>query len=161
MNMQLSEKGGIFIRRWEDYAAAPYQDLGGVWTWGYGHARVGHEPLPKLISRIDALSLFNRDVAPFVKMANTAITHPMSQNQFDAFISILFNVGPGVPKIKDGVILLKNGRKSTLLTHINAGAMDLAAAEFPKWDKVGTAESRGLLNRRIAEKVVFQTPDGV
>jgi lysozyme len=161
MNMQLSEKGGIFIRKWEDYAAKPYQDLGGVWTWGFGHARVGHEPMPTIISPLDALALWKRDMAPFVAMANKAITHPMSQNQFDMFISILENVGPGVPKIKDGVILLKNGKKSTLLTRINEGAFDLAAAEFPKWDKVGAHEVRGLLNRRNAEKAIFQTADGV
>lgn len=161
MNMQLSEKGGMFIRKWEDYAAKPYQDLGGVWTWGFGHARVGHEPMPTTISMIDALALWKRDMAPFVAMANHAITHPLSQNQFDMFISILENVGPGVPKLKDGVILLKNGKKSTLLTQINKGAFDLAAAEFPKWDLCSGHPIRGLLNRRNAEKAIFQTADGV
>lgn len=161
MNMQLSEKGGMFIRNWEKYEAKPYQDQGGVWTWGFGHARVGHEPIPKSISLIDAMNLWKKDMGPFVAMANRAITHPLSQNQFDMFISILENVGPGVPKLKDGIILLKNGKHSTLLTRINQGALDLAAAEFLKWDRIGPHESKGLLNRRTAEKQIFQTADGV
>lgn len=161
ISMQLSAKGGMFIRKWEDFAAKPYQDIGGVWTWGYGHARVGNEPIPVVISQIDAMNLWKKDMAPFIAAANRAIIHTMSQNQFDAFISILENVGPGVPGTKDGVILLKNGQQSTLLKHINRGEMDLAAAQFTAWDKVGSHEVRGLLNRRMAEKAMFQTPDGV
>lgn len=159
--MQLSEKGGMFIRNWEKYESKPYQDGGGVWTWGYGHARVGKEPLPKFISQIDAMNLWKKDMAPFVAMANRAITHPLSQNQFDMFISILENVGPGVPGVKDGIILLRNGQRSTLLKHINEGALDLAAAQFPAWDKIGGTVCKGLLNRRMAEKTIFQTADGV
>lgn len=161
MDMQLSEKGGIFIRGWEKYMCAPYQDSVGYWTWGFGHKRVGNEPMPKTISMTEALALWKKDMAPFIAMANKAITHPVSQNQFDMFISILENTGPGVPGVKDGVILLKNGKQSTLLKQINAGAFDLAAAEFPKWDHAGGNEVRGLYNRRLAEKAIFQTPDGV
>lgn len=161
MTYALSSEGGLFIRKWENFSPTPYQDVGGVWTWGFGHARVGNEPIPKHVTPLDALSLWKKDMAAFVQIANTAITHPVSQNQFDMFISILENVGPGVPKVKDGVVLLKNGRKSTLLTQINAGAFDLAAAEFPKWDKVAGRECKGLLNRRLAEKAIFQTADGV
>jgi lysozyme len=90
-------------------------------------------------------------------MANRAILVPVLQAEFDAFVSILFNVGPGVPSIKDGIIVLANGRPSTLLREINARAMTLAAAEFPKWDKIGAVTSQGLLNRRLAEQKIFAT----
>lgn len=156
--MKLSEKGGMFIRKWEDYAAKPYKDIVGVTTWGFGHARKGNEPVPSSISMIEALNLFKKDVAPFERMLNTALAVQVNQNQFDALMSILFNVGPGVPGIKDGIILLKNGKHSTLLTDVNNGAFDFAAAQFPLWDKAGGKEVKGLLNRRLEEKAMFQSP---
>ena len=161
MNKQLSLAGGSFIRGWEKYMRLPYQDSVGYWTWGFGHKRVGNEPIPQFITAVDALALWKRDMAPFVAMANKALTHECSQNQFDMFISILENTGPGVPGTKDGVILLKNGKQSSLLRYMNQGAFDLAAAEFPKWDHAGGKEVRGLYNRRMAERAIFQTPDGV
>lgn len=154
--LSLSSAGERFIQGWEKYAAKPYPDVGGILTWGFGHARRGNEPVPAFISVPDAQKLFDSDVAPFVTIANRSITHVLNQAQFDAFISILYNVGPGCPGVKDGVIVLKTGQPSTLLRHINAGELDLAAAEFPKWDRVGGKEIHGLLNRRHAEAAMFQ-----
>lgn len=156
--MQLSEKGGQFIRKWEDFAPKPYKDIVGVVTWGFGHARVGNEPIPKQVSLAQAMSLFDRDIEPFEAILNRALTTQLNQNQFDALMSVLYNVGPGVPGVKDGIILLKSGKHSTILTQTNLRAFDLAAAEFPKWDLAGGHPVRGLLNRRLEEKAMFQSP---
>ena len=156
--MKLSEKGGMFIRKWEKYEAKPYKDVVGYTTWGFGHKRVGSEPVPAFISMIDAMNLFKKDVAPFETILNNALKVQLNQNQFDALLSLLYNTGPGVPGVKDGVILLKNGKPSTVLTRVNEGAFDLAAAEFPKWNKAGGGEVRGLTNRRLEEKAIFQSP---
>lgn len=156
--MKLSEKGGMFIRKWEKFEPRPYKDVVGYDTWGFGHKRVGNEPIPNLIGMVDALALFRKDVAPFERILNGALQVQLNQNQFDALLSLLYNTGPGFPKIKDGVIVLKNGQPSTILRQTNASAFDLAAAEFPKWDKAGGKEVQGLLNRRKEEQAIFQSP---
>lgn len=155
--MALSERGAMFIRSWEQYRATKYLDQGGKATIGYGHLIKLGEKFNSPMSPLEAMNLFDRDVLPFVSMANRAITILPTQEEFDAFISILYNVGPGVPSLKDGIIVLRNGRPSTLLREMNVGAMVLAAAEFPKWDMVGTAPSKGLMNRRLAEQKIFAT----
>lgn len=156
--MKLSEKGGMFIRGYEKYMAKPYHDEVGYLTWGFGHKQRAGEKAPTFISMIDALNLFKKDVEPFERILNGALKVQLNQNQFDAFLSILFNTGPGVPGVKDGVILLKNGKPSTLLTRVNEGAFDLAAAEFPKWCHAGGHVSNGLVRRRADEKAMFQSP---
>lgn len=158
--MKLSASGGNFIRNYEAFRSVPYKDIVGYTTWGFGHKRVGTEPVPRSITRVDALALFERDIAPFEAILNRALKVQLNQNQFDAMMSLLYNTGPGVPGIKDGVIVLKSGKPSTLLTDVNNRAFDLAAAEFPKWDNAGGKEVDGLLARRKMERVVFQTPTG-
>lgn len=156
--MKLSASGGNFIRNYEAFRSMPYKDIVGNLTWGYGHKRQGSEPVPKMITAVQALALFACDITPFEAMLNHALKVQLNQNQFDAMMSILYNTGPGVPGIKDGIILLKNGKPSTMLNEVNASAFDLAAAEFPKWDNAGGKEVEGLLARRKMERRVFQTP---
>lgn len=97
---------------------------------------------------------FAADIAKFEAMANDAIKVTVNQNQFDAFVSILFNVGPG-SKTKDGIIRLKSGEPSTLLRKLNAGDYAGCANEFTKWCRSGTGKSLGLYRRRMAEKLLF------
>jgi lysozyme len=153
--LNLSPEGERFIQGWEKYEPKPYKDIVGIWTWGFGHARRGNEPMPDYISVADAQKLFDSDAAPFVKLANRALMVELTQRQFDAFVSIMYNVGPGVPGVKDGIIVLKSGKPSTLLTLINAGKFEQAAQEWLKWDRAGGKEVQGLLNRRKAEAAMF------
>lgn len=156
--MDISPAGLAFIASWEKYASKPYKDVGGRTTWGYGHLQKPGEVVPAYISPSDAMALLKSDCAVFVAIANRNLKFPLNQNQFDAFISILFNVGPGVPKVKDGIIILRSGKPSTLLTDINARAFAAAANQFPQWDKVDGNVVQGLLNRRLAEQRMFQKP---
>jgi lysozyme len=157
--MNVSPNGVSFIAGWEKYAATPYRDLNGFWTWGYGHLQMPGETRPAFISQPNALALLKNDLGQFVGIANNALKVAVSQNQFDAFISILMNVGPGVPKVKDGIILLKSGTQSTLLKDINARLFPAAALQFLLWDQANGRKVQGLLNRRQAESKLFQQPD--
>lgn len=156
--MAISPAGLTFIAGWEKYACKPYLDVGGRLTWGYGHLQKPGETPPTFISPGDALALLKADAQVFVEIANKNLKVQLNQNQFDAFISILYNVGPGVPKVKDGIIILRTGKPSTLLTDINSGAYAAAANQFPQWDKVDGLVVRGLRNRRIAEQRMFLKP---
>ena len=103
---------------------------------------------------------FAADIAKFEDMANSSIKATVNQNQFDAFVSILFNVGQGrADKAgaagKDGILVLRNGQPSTLLKKLNAGDYSGCANEFTKWCRGGGSKSLGLYRRRMAEKLLF------
>jgi lysozyme len=83
------------------------------------------------------------------------VTHEMTQGQFDAFVSIIFNVGPG-NQWKDGICRLKDGRPSTLLRKFNSGDIGGAETEWVRWISPGSNVERGLLRRRQAELKLFR-----
>ena len=68
---------------------------------------------------------------------------PLNQNQFDALVSICYNIGMG------------NFSKSTLLKKINQGDFKGASLEFEKWNKSGGIVLAGLVKRRLKEKALF------
>ena len=96
----------------------------------------------------------NSDVALREADANNAIRVPVTQGQYDAFVSLLFNVGHGSP-VRDGIVRLKSGYPSTLLAKINARDYEGAADQFLRWVSPGSNVERGLLKRRTAEQAVF------
>nr|WP_253851857.1 lysozyme [Pantoea sp. OXWO6B1] len=68
---------------------------------------------------------------------------PLTQNQFDALVSFIFNLGT------------RNFVRSTLLIKLNSGDYVGAGAEFEIWTKAGGRELSGLILRRAAEKALF------
>lgn len=83
------------------------------------------------------------------------VAHPTTQGQFDAFVSIIFNVGAG-NQYKDGICRLKDGRPSTLLRKFNAGDIGGCEAEWTRWISPGSNVEKGLLRRRMAELKLFR-----
>jgi lysozyme len=114
----------------------------GVITGGYGETQgviVGQvftEPEADAMLRLRIA----RDFEPPV---NAAVKVPITQPQFDALISFVYNVGTGA------------FLKSTLLSKLNAGDYAGAAAEFPKWNKSAGHVELGLIIRRALEKSWF------
>lgn len=164
MNMLLSDTGVEVLHEFENCVLKAYPDpktKGDPWTIGWGHT--GPEVKKGLVwSQDKANEVFARDVAVFEKMANMCIMVPVTQGQFDAMVSILFNVGPGRKKRpgdegKNGILQLKDGSPSTLLRKLNAGDYAGCAAEFPKWCSPGSPVEAGLKRRRIREQKLFLT----
>jgi lysozyme len=124
------------------------------WTIGYGHT--GADVRPGLIwTQQQAEAALASDLKSAESAVNAAVTIVgMSQNQFDALVSIVFNVGPG-SKWKDGIIRLKDGSPSTLLKFVNAGNYAAAAEQFLRWISPGSSVTHGLLRRRTAERALF------
>lgn len=142
------------IKRFEGFRAKAYICPAGILTVGYGHT--GLDVLPGMIvteARADAL--LRDDVDKFTAIVKKSLTRPVTQGQFDALVSITFNVGPGRAGARDGIVTLKSGQPSTLLRKVNAGDVLGAAAEFPKWNKAGGIVLRGLTARREAEQRLF------
>ena len=96
------------------------------------------------ISKTDALKLLeviaNRD---FADKIFPSIKVKVSQNQFDAMVSLAYNIGVGAFS------------KSTLLKKVNAGDLAGAGEEFLRWNKASGKEVSGLTKRREREKQLF------
>ncbi|MBB4659793.1 lysozyme [Parvularcula dongshanensis] len=144
--MKVSEDGRALIRRFEGLALRAYQDAAGVWTIGYGHtgeaARQGSS-----LGEADAEALLRSDLARFEEGVAERLLVPVDQNQFDALVSLAFNIG-----------LAAFGR-STALRRLNAGDVVGAASAMTWWNKATVAGRKrtlpGLVRRRAAEAALF------
>jgi len=143
-NLTFSQNGLSLTKKFEGIRLTAYQDQGGVWTIGYGHT--GSDVQAGLtITDDQASDLLMKDTAKAVAAVNRSVSVPLTQNQFDALVDFVFNVGAG------------NFQSSTLLRDLNASNFAAAAAEFQKWDHVHGVVVPGLLTRRQAEAELFQT----
>jgi lysozyme len=129
-----------------------------VWTIGWGNTFYEDgRPVREgdVITQARADSLFLFVLARFEDQARRAITSQVNENQFSAFVSALYNIGPGSAQ-KSGLIRLKNGQPSTLLRKINANPADpTIRAEFMKWVSPGSSFENGLRRRRTAEANLY------
>ena len=143
-SLTFSQNGLSLTKKFEGIRLTAYQDQGGVWTIGYGHT--GSDVQAGLtITDDQASDLLMKDTAKAVAAVNRLVSVPLTQNQFDALVDFVFNVGAG------------NFETSTLLRNVNASDFAGAAAEFQKWDHVHGVVVPGLLRRRQAEANLFQT----
>jgi lysozyme len=143
--MKISKEGLDLIKKFEGLRLKAYKCPAGVWTIGYGSTVgvVGGQE----ITEEEAEKLLLDDVFSAWRAVMELVTVPLSQEQFDALVSFVFNVGIG------------NFSKSTLLKKLNAGDYLGAAKEFLKWDKATVNGVKkplaGLTKRRIMEKELF------
>ena len=145
--MKISQRGLELIKDFEGFSANAYLCPAKIPTIGYGNTFYADGTKVKLgdqISKIDALKLLeviaNRDFAdkifPYIKVKVT-------QNQFDAMVSLAYNIGTG------------SFLKSTLLKKVNVSDFIGASNEFLRWNKAGGKELLGLTKRREREKQLF------
>lgn len=157
--MKTAEPGRGLIQGSEDCRLKAYPDPltgKGPWTCGWGTTGASVGPDTTWTQQY-ADERFDESLAEFERMANDAIEVELTQNQFDAFLSILYNVGPG-GKHRDGIIILKSGRPSTLLRFINERQFEQAGRQFLQWDSPGSSVQHGLHLRRMREKALWDTP---
>lgn len=130
------------IKTAEGLRLTAYIDTGGVWTIGYGHTGSNvREGLTIPLS--EAERLLTRDLRVAEGHVNDAVKVKLTQNQFDALVSFVYNVGGGA------------FRSSTLLKLLNAGDYDGAANQLPRWNKDNGKVVNGLTNRRREERELF------
>jgi lysozyme len=87
---------------------------------------------------------FATDLGRFAASVSSAITAETLQHQFDAMVSLAYNIGLGAYK------------SSTLLRLHNAGDFDLADAQFAVWNKQAGKVLNGLVRRRAAEAEMYR-----
>lgn len=143
--MKASDRAIKLICEFEGFASEPYDDVAGKRTIGYGHLLRKGESFTK-IDEAEATRLLCDDLEVAEACIEACVDAPLTQAQFDALCSFVFNLG--CTRLKT----------STLLRKLNDGDYAGASNEFPKWCRVGTKQVPGLLRRRLAEQLLFNSP---
>ena len=146
--MKISNKGLELIKTFEGLSLKPYLDAVNIPTIGWGNTF--YENMKKVtlqdepITEERANSLFNFLVTTnYVNVVNRLVIVDINQNQFDALVSFVYNLGSG------------NFEKSTLLKKVNQEDFIGASLEFEKWNRASGKVLSGLTKRRLAEKELF------
>ncbi|MDX5478422.1 MAG: lysozyme [Cyclobacteriaceae bacterium] len=158
--MKTNQAGIKLLHEFESCKLKAYKCPAGIWTIGWGNTFYENGTPVKegdVITQQRADSLFLFVLSRFEDQAKRAITSNVNDNQFSAFVSALYNIGPGSSQ-KSGLIRLKNGQPSTLLKKINTNPNDPSIHdEFMKWVSKGSAFEKGLTRRRQAESKLYFT----
>lgn len=136
-----------FVKRWEGLKlqASPDPLVPGVWDVGYGHRLYGTERPTWTREQADAA--LRSDLAAVAAGVDEAVMVPLAQNEFDAVVSLAYNVGNGAVS------------RSTLMRRLNDSDFYGAAEEFLRWDKANGKRVPGLAKRRFAEQQMFGEGD--
>lgn len=143
--MKASDACFALIEKFEGLRLVVGTDTNGVPTVGYGHDDtsmvVGTSITPE-----QAEAFLQTDVANTESFLNRVISHPLTQNQFDALCDFVYNVGSGV------------FYKSKLLGFINDGLTRAAADDLLRFSYDSNKNFLpGLFERRKAERELFLT----
>jgi len=140
--MKISKEGIALIKKFEGIELQAYQDSVGVWTIGYGHTKGVKEG--DNISLKQAEAMLEEELVEYEGYINNMVELGLEQNQFDALVAWVYNLGP------------TNLRESTLLKVLNQGLFDEVPFEIKRWNKAGGQVLNGLVRRREAEALLFQ-----
>ncbi len=142
--MNPSREGVDFVKRFVGFRSKAYQDTGGVWTVGYGtteNVSAGDE-----VTEQEALEMLANDLQEASAAVDDLVDVPLTQNQYDALCSFVYNVGR------------EAFRNSTLLKMINAGRpVKDCGPQFDRWIKDNGKVIAGLVTRRKAEREMFES----
>jgi GH24 family phage-related lysozyme (muramidase) len=144
---QINEAGLDLIKHFEGLRLQACTDAVGLVTIGYGHEIKVGESIPSTITEEEATAFLLWDTALAARAVDRLVTVPISDNQFDALVSFVFNVGS------------VRFASSDLLKKLNARDYAGTAGEFLKWGHAGGHVLPRLTRRRQAERELFEKPD--
>ena len=145
-SMSVSNKGVDLICEFEGKRLVAYDDGVGVWTIGFGTIKY---PNGTRVKKGDTCTLeqakeyMRHDLIEFEHTVNSSVKAPLNQNQFDALVSLAYNIGSSAFK------------SSTLVKKLNTGDYQGASDQFNVWVNAGGKRMQGLANRRDKEKLLF------
>lgn len=153
--MTISNTGLGLITSFEGYRDKAYKDGAGIWTIGYGTTRVNGTPVTEgmTCTQDQAVEWFRNDTKDTEKYISSICAVKLTQNQFDAIVCLVYNIGIG------------NFTSSTLCKKLNnptLGPSSVTQDNFTAWNKIRSegklVVSNGLTRRRVAEYKLFVTP---
>ena len=159
MAMHVGQRGKDLFKEWEGLVTHEYLDSGGAPTIGIGHLltrsertsgkiTIGGQALDYRngLTEQQCWDLLDLDLSGSEAVVNEAVKVSLNQNQFDALVSFVFNVGDGA------------FRGSTLLRLLNQGQLDQVPAQLQRWVRDNGQVVQGLVNRRNKEIALWNTP---
>lgn len=153
MHPETISQGGIeLIKKFEglhkvqpDGMVSSYRCSAGVWTIGWGSTK-GIRSGQKITVE-EAEEKLRDDLVNSESAVKQYVSVPLTQGQYDALVSFVFNCGSG------------NFRSSTLLKLLNKGQYDDVPEQFLRWNKARVNGKltvlRGLTRRRASEAAIF------
>lgn len=141
--MKTSKEGIDLIATFEGFREKAYVCPGGKLTIGYGHTRGVKRG--DVVTEEQARQLLQEDVAEAEHFVNALVHAPLRQNQFDALVSFVFNVGATV------------FRRSSLLKEVNCDSENYTdiRPRFMAYRLSRGQVIQGLINRRTAEADLY------
>jgi lysozyme len=141
--MKTGSKGIELIKAFEGFKAEAYLCPANVWTIGYGTTSGVRRG--QIVTIKEAEELLQKDLEKFERSVNSLVKVKLTQDQFDALISFVYNVGSG------------NFRGSTLLSLLNQGDYASVPFQMARWNRANGRVLAGLTRRRKAEGDLFRT----
>ena len=139
---KLADSSLKLIAQFEGFSAHPYADAQG-YSVGFGHFILPSDNFEYPMSKKTAYSLLSSDAALAAQVVRDNVIVPLTQNQFDAIVSLTYNIGSGAFS------------SSTLLKKLNAGDYSGAASQFKVWRKSQGQVLPALVARRADEERIF------
>lgn len=146
--MKTSQQGIDFIKQFEGFRAKAYRCPAGVPTIGYGSTRYADGTAVTLrdpaITEATGIELLRDTLTTYEKAVVKAVKVQLEQYEFDALVSLCYNIGVG------------NLASSTLVRLLNAGeSREIVAGQFLRWNKANSVIISGLTRRREGERAMF------
>ena len=151
--MRTSKAGLELVKSFEGLRVRAVKLPDGRWTIGYGHTQTARENLR--ITRVDAEAVLREyDLPPVEQTISQAVLAPLNQNEFDALVSFVFNIGTDAFE------------QSLVLYHLNAGEPLMAVDAMSHWRKAylngRLSVVDALVRRRAMEQALFlKHPAGI
>src|SRR5688572_440695 len=149
--MKTGKLGRQLIQKWEGYHTAlpdgsceAYLDrvaVPPVWTIGFGCTEGVHKGM--VMSRKEAEAFLDKEIVQTEEEVAKVLRVELNQNQYDALISIAYNLKGGIKKAP------------TLMKHINNQDWAAASKAFMLYTGAGKKKIQGLVNRRADEVRLF------
>lgn len=138
----LSEKGLNLIKSFEGFSLVAFPDTGNVWTVGWGHIKNVKEGDKISLAQAEAFLAEDLNWAEYA--VNEAVKgYPTTQSQYDAFVSLAFNIG------------VNAFNRSTALKIHKAGNQFGTVFGILMWYKDNKKPIKGLLIRRLKEALLY------
>jgi len=147
-----SQEGLNLMHQFEGFKSAPYQDVKGVWTIGYGSTYLADgSPVTAntpSVTKEQADELMKYKLAKEFEPAVKKVRAPITQSMFDGMVCLCYNIGTGAFS------------KSSVKSKTDTADYNGAAEAFLMWNKSGGVVYAGLTRRREAEKALYLS-DGI
>ena len=143
--MNISNEGISLIKKFEGCKLEAYYDAVDVLTIAYG--RTKNVQAGDTCTQEQADAWLEEELHEYGGYVNDAVKVDLEQNQFDALVSWVYNLGP------------TNLSSSTMLKVINEEKYNEVPAQIRRWNKAGGNVLDGLTRRREAEALLFQNKE--